>query len=154
MLQLRNFTSSLMPENKFSVITRVKAMMQSVVRDFRDLSEMSFWVCIFSLTARVLSVQEPGEAVSSDGGGGLSLLRVAGCCGRGLSGKRVHGAQELIGDASGLAEPAEQGAVNRGRVVPDRVLPGEEETRHGLRGGKKKKTYLTPILDCPKVRRN
>jgi len=64
----------------------------------------------------------------------MSLLRVAGGCGRGLSGERVHGAQELVGDASGFAEPAEQGAVHRGGVVPDRVLPGEEEARHRLRG--------------------
>lgn len=67
-----------------------------------------------------------------DGGGGLGLLRVAGGCGRGLSGECVHGTQELVGDASCLAETAEQGAVNRGRVVPDGVLPGEEEARDRL----------------------
>lgn len=124
---------------------------QGLPRSFRNIN--SLWVCIFSLTAIVgpTVLQELGEAVSSDGGGGLSLLRVAGGCGRGLSGKCVHGTQELICDASGLAEPAEQGAVDCGRVVPDRVLPGEEETRHGLREGK---TYLTSVLDCTNIMRN
>lgn len=70
----------------------------------------------------------------SDTGGGLGLLRVAGGCGGGLPGERVHGTEELVCDASGLAEPAEQGAVNRGRVIPDGVLAGEEQTRDGLRG--------------------
>lgn len=69
--------------------------------------------------------------------GRLRLLWVAGSCGRGLSGQRVHGTQELVGDASGLTEPAEQGAVDRGGVIPDRVLPGEEETRDRLRGREK-----------------
>lgn len=63
----------------------------------------------------------------SDGGGRLGLLRVAGGCGRGLTGKRVHGAQELIRDAAGLTQPAEQGAVDCGGVISDGVLPGEEE---------------------------
>ena len=88
--------------------------------------------------------QELGEAIS-DAGGGLGLLRVAGSCGSGLSGQRVHGTQELICNASGLAEPAEQGTVDRGRVIPDCVLPGEEETRDRL----KRETTLSSMLDCP-----
>lgn len=68
----------------------------------------------------------------SDAGGGLSLLRVAGGRGGGPSGKSVHGTQELVRDAAGLTEPAEQGAVNRGGVIPDGVLPGEEESRDRL----------------------
>lgn len=70
---------------------------------------------------------------ASDGGGGLRLLRVASGGGRGLSGQRVHGAQELVGDPAGLAKAAQQGAVNGGRVVSDGVLTGEEEPRDGLR---------------------
>lgn len=65
----------------------------------------------------------------------MSLLRVTGSCGSGLPGKRVHGPQELISDASGLAQPAEQGAVDCGGVIPDRVLPREEQARDGLSGG-------------------
>lgn len=76
-------------------------------------------------------LQELRESIS-DAGGGLSLLRVAGSRGSGLSGKCVHGTQELVCDASGLAQPAEQRAVNCSGVIPDCVLPGEEETRDGL----------------------
>lgn len=68
----------------------------------------------------------------SDSGGRLGLLRVAGGCGRGLTGQRVHGAQELIRDAASLAEPAEQGAMDCGGVISDGVLPGEEEARDRL----------------------
>lgn len=74
----------------------------------------------------------------SDGGGRLGLLRVAGGGGRGLARERVHGAQELIRDAAGLAQPAEQGAVDCGGVISDGVLPGEEEAWDGLKGRKKK----------------
>lgn len=70
--------------------------------------------------------------VSLDTGGGLNLLGVAGGCGRGLSGKGVHGTQELICDASGLAQPAEQGAVDGGWVISDGVLPSKEETGNRL----------------------
>lgn len=80
----------------------------------------------------VWSWQELREEIS-DAGGGLSLLRVAGGCGSCLSGQRVHGTQELIRNASGLSEPAEQGAVDCGGVIPDGVLPREEETRDRLR---------------------
>lgn len=73
----------------------------------------------------------------SDAGGGLSLLRVAGGCGSGLPGKRVHGTEELICNASGLTEPTEQGAVDCGRVIPDGVLSREEETRNRLRATEK-----------------
>lgn len=88
--------------------------------------------------------QELGEAIS-DAGGRLGLLRVAGSCGSGLSGQRVHGTQELICNASGLAEPAEQGTMDRSGVIPDCVLPGEEETRDRL----KRETTLSSMLDCP-----
>lgn len=73
----------------------------------------------------------------SDARGGLSLLRVAGGCRSGLSGKRVHGTEELICDATGLAETAQQGAVDCGRVIPDGVLTSEEQTRDRL-GGKER----------------
>lgn len=89
----------------------------------------------------VWSWQELGKAISH-AGGGLSLLRVAGGRGSGLSGERVHGTQELICDASGLAEPAEQGTVDCSGVIPDGVLPGEEETRDRLRGEKKNHSEL------------
>lgn len=72
----------------------------------------------------------------SDRGGGLGLLRVGGGRGRGLSWECVHGAQELVGDASCLAEPAEQSAVDGGRVVSDRVFAAEEEPGDGLAGGR------------------
>lgn len=65
------------------------------------------------------------------------MLRVAGGRGRGLARKRVHGAQELIRDAAGLAQPAQQGAVDRGGVISDGVLPGEEEAWDGLTETKK-----------------
>lgn len=77
---------------------------------------------------------------TSGAGGGLRLLRVAGGCGSGLPGQRVHGAQELVGDASGLAEAAEQGTVDRGGIVPDGVLTGEEEARNRLAGVWKKES--------------
>ena len=86
----------------------------------------------------------------SDAGGGLSLLRVAGSCRSGLSGKSVHGTEELICDATGLAEPAQQGTMNCGRVIPDGVLTGEEQTRDRL-GGKEKKNALRLMLDCPDI---
>lgn len=79
---------------------------------------MSFFCCCCFLSA----------------GSRLSLRRVAGGRGSGLSGKRVHGAQELVGDAPGFPEAAEQGAVNCGGVVSDGVLAGEEEAGDGLRG--------------------
>ncbi len=95
---------------------------------------------VVGLTVR--SWQELGEGIS-DAGGGLSLLRVAGGCGSGPSGERVHGTQELIRNASGLAEPAEQGAVDCSGVIPDGVLPGKEETRDRLGvGGEEGKTTL------------
>lgn len=50
-----------------------------------------------------------------------------------MSGEGVHGAQELVGDASRLSQAAEQSAVHRGWVVADRVLTGEEQTWDGLR---------------------
>lgn len=80
---------------------------------------------------KVQSWQEMGESFSH-ARGGLSLRRVAGGCGRGLSGECVHGTQELICNTSCLAEPTEQGAVDCSRVIPDGVLPGEEETRDRL----------------------
>lgn len=85
----------------------------------------------------------------SGAGGGRSLLRVAGGGGRGLSGEGVHGAQELVGDASGLAEPAEEGAVDRGGVIPDGVLAGEEQTRDGLREREKKFYEYQPQRPSP-----
>lgn len=74
----------------------------------------------------------------SDSGGRLGLLGVAGGCGRGLARKRVHGAQELIRDAAGLTQPAEQGAVDCGGVISDGVLPGEEEAWDGLKERKER----------------
>lgn len=90
----------------------------------------SFWVnhSIYLGTA----TDKTNTGLVSDGGSGRSLLRIAGGCGRGLSRQRVHGSQELIGDATGLSEPAEQGAVNRGRVVSDGVLAGKEQARNRL----------------------
>lgn len=91
----------------------------------------------------------------SDAGGGLRLLRVAGSCGSGLSGQRVHGTQKLICDAPGLTEPAEQGAVNCGWVIPDGVLTSKEQTGDRLKGEEKKKTHtLRSMLDCPNIIKN
>lgn len=90
-----------------------------------------------------------GREVILDTGGGLNLLGVAGGCGRGLSGKGVHGTQELICDASGLAQPAEQGAVDCGWVISDGVLPSKEETRNRLRAkrGEKKQCSVRLMSD-------
>jgi len=74
-------------------------------------------------------------SVSLDAGGRLALRGVAGRRRGGLPGQGVHGAQELVGDAARLAEPAEQRPVHRGRVVPDGVLPREEQPGDGLEGG-------------------
>lgn len=38
-------------------------------------------------------------------------------------GRRVRAAQQLVGDAARLAQPAQEGPVNRGGVVAHRVLP-------------------------------
>lgn len=81
----------------------------------------------------VLNWQKLGKTVS-DAGGGLRLLRVTGSCGSGLSGQRVHGTQELICDAPGLPEPAEQGAMNCSGVIPDGVLTSEEQAGDRLKG--------------------
>lgn len=52
----------------------------------------------------------------------------------GLAGQGVHGPQELVGDAAGLAQPAQQRPVHRGRVVADGVFAREEQPRDGLGG--------------------
>ena len=70
-----------------------------------------------------------------DAGGRLGLRGVAGGRGGGLPRQGVHGPQELVCDAARLPQAAEQGAVHRGRVVPDGVLPREEQPRDGLRRG-------------------
>lgn len=105
----------------------------------------SFWVnpSIFLWTATD-DAKETNTGLVSDGGSGRSLLRVAGGCGRGLSRQCVHGPQELVGDAPGLSEPTEQGAVNRGRVVSDGVLAGKEQARNGLW---KKKKRINQMLN-------
>lgn len=72
------------------------------------------------------------RTVSDGGGSGLSLRWVVGGGGRGLPGERVHGAKELVCDAPGLAEAAEEGTVYRGWVVPNCVLAGEEESGNRL----------------------
>lgn len=87
-----------------------------------------------------LSTEEPTEA-ALDSRGGLGLLRVVGGGGCGLSGECVHGAQELVSDASCLSEPAEQGAVNCGWVIPDGVLTGKEQARDRLRRRESAKCY-------------
>lgn len=148
MLQLRNlnFTLYLRPENKSSKCRYVSKgkdakLCLGLPRSFAYRNINSLSKLLYSLKNAVVGLlvrswQEQGEGIS-DAGGGLSLLRVAGGCGSGLSGKRVHGTQELICNASGLTEPAEQGAVDCGGVIPDGVLPGEEETRDRLGGDEK-----------------
>lgn len=68
------------------------------------------------------------------------MLRVAGASGSGLSGKCVHGTEELICDAAGLSKTTEECPVNCSRIVSDGVLTSEEETRDRLQ--KKKKNAL------------
>lgn len=63
---------------------------------------------------------------------------------RGLAGQGVHGPQELVGDAAGLAQAAQQRAVHRGRVVADGVLTREEQPRDGL-GGENKQRLLVGL---------
>lgn len=86
-----------------------------------------------------------------DAGGGLK-----GGGGRGLSGEGVHGAQELVCDASRLSQAAEQGTMHRGWVIPDSVLPSEEQTRDRLRKGegerkKGKKSHQNDKLIIPNI---
>lgn len=66
------------------------------------------------------------------------MLRVAGASGSGLSGKCVHGTEELICDAAGLSKTTEECPVNCSRIVSDGVLTSEEETRDRLQKKKKK----------------
>lgn len=82
----------------------------------------------------------PGLRSRSDAGSGLRLLGVTGGGGRGLSGECVHCAEELICDASGFPEAAEQGAVDCSGVISDGVFAGEEQTRDGLEEKKQKQT--------------
>lgn len=67
------------------------------------------------------------------------MLRVAGASGSGLSGKCVHGTEELICDAAGLSKTTEECPVNCSRIVSDGVLTSEEETRDRLQKEEKKK---------------
>lgn len=69
------------------------------------------------------------------------MLRVAGASGSGLSGKCVHGTEELICDAAGLSKTTEECPVNCSRIVSDGVLTSEEETRDRLQKKKKKKRF-------------
>lgn len=66
------------------------------------------------------------------------MLRVAGASGSGLSGKCVHGTEELICDAAGLSKTTEECPVNCSGIVSDGVLTSEEETRDRLQKKKKK----------------
>lgn len=84
------------------------------------------------------------RAWRSSGGPGAPLVALVrgshagsllgGHSGRGLPGQGVHGPQELVGDAAGLAQPAQQRPVHRGRVVADRVLARKEQPGDGLWG--------------------
>lgn len=49
-----------------------------------------------------------------------------------LAGEGVHGPQELVGDAAGLPQSAQQRPMHRCRVIPNRVFSGKEETRNRL----------------------
>lgn len=69
------------------------------------------------------------------------MLRVAGASGSGLSGKCVHGTEELICDAAGLSKTTEECPVNCSRIVSDGVLTSEEETRDRLQKEEKKKGF-------------
>lgn len=71
------------------------------------------------------------------------MLRVAGASGSGLSGKCVHGTEELICDAAGLSKTTEECPVNCSRIVSDGVLTSEEETRDRLQKKKKKRFEIS-----------
>lgn len=119
--------------NWTSVINLVKRQRGSAVP--RSLEESQPQPFSHTLLVNGVSQRPEAARTPSHTGGGLSLRRVAGSCGSGLSGKCVHGTKELIRDASGLAQPAEEGAVDSGGVVPDGVLSGKEQTRDGLKEG-------------------
>lgn len=71
------------------------------------------------------------------------MLRVAGASGSGLSGKCVHGTEELICDAAGLSKTTEECPVNCSRIVSDGVLTSEEETRDRLQKKKNKRFEIS-----------
>lgn len=79
-----------------------------------------------------------------DAGWGLWVW--VGC---GLPWHSVHGPQELICNSSCLPQPAQQSAVDRSGIVPDRVFAPEEQTwnrlceRHNI---KKKHKWYTKII--------
>lgn len=52
--------------------------------------------------------------------------------GRCLAWQRVHGSQELVCNPPCLSEPAEQGSVDSGWVVTNRMLTGKEQTGNRL----------------------
>ena len=52
--------------------------------------------------------------------------------GEGAGGRGVGAAEVLVGDPPRLPQPGQQGPVHRRRVVPDRVLPAEEDPRRVL----------------------
>lgn len=71
------------------------------------------------------------------------MLRVAGASGSGLSGKCVHGTEELICDAAGLSKTTEECPVNCSRIVSDGVLTSEEETRDRLQKKRNKRFEIS-----------